>query len=162
MRIAITSLGPDLDSEVDYRFGRAAYFIFYDTDNDTFEALPNPAAMAPGGAGVQAAQIVASRGVTHVLTGEVGPNALPALMAAGIQIVRGISGRVKDIIEAFKRGELRPETGFEFAPPPYPGPPPAAATGDVKSLREHLERLKGQIEEMIKRLETLEKRGETK
>lgn len=161
MRIVITSLGPDLDSEVDSRFGRAAYFIFYDTDSDTFEALPNPAAMAPGGAGVQAAQIVTSRGVTHVLTGEVGPNALPALMAAGIQIIRGVSGRVKDAIEAFKRGELRPETGFEFTPPPYPGPPPAAP-GDVKSLREHLERLKGQIDEMIKRLEAIEKRGESK
>jgi len=34
MKIAITSSGSDLKSEVDPRFGRCAYFILVETDTD--------------------------------------------------------------------------------------------------------------------------------
>ena len=72
-----------------------------------FEAIPNTASDATGGAGIQAAQTIANKGVKVVITGDVGPNALGALSAAGIAIVTGAFGTVKEVVDKFKRGELQ-------------------------------------------------------
>jgi len=75
MKICITSEGKDLDSKVDPRFGRCRNFIFFDTDSGNFEAQENTNAQFQGGAGIQSGQLVVSKGVEVVLTGNVGPNA---------------------------------------------------------------------------------------
>jgi len=54
----------------------------------------------------QAAQIIAGKGVKVLITGNVGPNAFQALLAAGIRIVIDTSGTVKEVLEKYKRGEL--------------------------------------------------------
>lgn len=100
-KICVTSSGPALESMVDPRFGRCAYFIIADSETYDFEAVSNDAAMASGGAGVRAAQTVASLNVETVLTGSVGPNAFPALQDAGIKILAGVSGTVKTAIENY-------------------------------------------------------------
>ncbi|HDL08740.1 MAG TPA: dinitrogenase iron-molybdenum cofactor biosynthesis protein, partial [Desulfobacteraceae bacterium] len=41
MKIAVTSMGTDLDSPVDPRFGRAAYIIIVDLETFSFEVLDN-------------------------------------------------------------------------------------------------------------------------
>jgi len=41
MKICIKSQGKDLESEIDPRFGRCKYFIFYDTDTMQYEAVEN-------------------------------------------------------------------------------------------------------------------------
>ena len=41
MKICVTSQGPDLSSAVDPRFGRARYFIIYDEETESFEAIDN-------------------------------------------------------------------------------------------------------------------------
>jgi predicted Fe-Mo cluster-binding NifX family protein len=105
-RICITSTGPTLESPVDPRFGRCAYFIIADPQSYDFEAVSNEAAMVSGGAGIRAAQIIASKNVESVLTGSVGPNAFPALENAGIKILAGVSGTVKTAIESYKIGNL--------------------------------------------------------
>ena len=83
-----------------------------------FEAIPNLAADATGGAGIQAAQTIANEGVKVVITGNVGPNAFGVLSAAGIEIVTGAFGTVREVIEKFKRGELQrtgaPTVGGHF------------------------------------------------
>lgn len=105
-KICITSSGPTLESTVDPRFGRCAYFIIADTETFAFEAISNEAAMASGGAGIRAAQTVASQNVEAVLTGSAGPNAFPALQASGIKVLVGISGTVKSAIESYSSGSL--------------------------------------------------------
>jgi predicted Fe-Mo cluster-binding NifX family protein len=75
-----------------------------------FEAVPNIASNATGGAGIQAAQTIASKGAKVLITGNVGPNAFQALSAAGIRIVTGAFGTVREAVEKYKRGELM-ETG---------------------------------------------------
>ncbi|HIE13877.1 TPA: dinitrogenase iron-molybdenum cofactor biosynthesis protein [Candidatus Bathyarchaeota archaeon] len=107
MKVAVSSTGPSLDSQLDPRFGRCAYFIIVDTENFEFEAIPNTAQYVAGGAGIQAAQIVASKGVQAVITGNVGPNAYQALSAAGIKIIIGAYGTVKDAVMKLKSGELK-------------------------------------------------------
>ena len=110
MRIAISASGQDLDSQIDPRFGRCAYFLIVETDDMSFEAFNNDNIALGGGAGIQSAQFVASKGVKAVLTGNCGPNAVQTLSAAGVELFVGQSGRVKDAVEKYKSGNLRPVT----------------------------------------------------
>ena len=105
-KICVTSSGPTLESTVDPRFGRCAYFIIVDPATFAFEAISNEAAMASGGAGIRASQTVAAQNVEAVLTGSVGPNAFPALQDSGIKILVGVSGTVKNAIESYTGGSL--------------------------------------------------------
>ena len=107
MKVCISASANSLDAPVDPRFGRCPYFIIVDLETMQFEAIPNPASNAVGGAGIQAAQIVASKGAKVVITGNVGPNAFQALSAAGIKIITGAYGTVREVVEKYRRGELK-------------------------------------------------------
>ncbi len=108
MKLAISATGPDLDAEVDPRFGRCQYFIIVDPQTMEFESLENSSAMAAGGAGISTAQMIANKGAQVVLTGNCGPNAYQTLSAAGIQVISGATGRIRDAAEAYKSGKLQP------------------------------------------------------
>jgi len=73
-----------------------------------FEALENSSAMAAGGAGISTAQMIANKGVQVVLTGNCGPNAYQTLSAAGVQVITGVTGRIREAVEAYKTGRLQP------------------------------------------------------
>jgi predicted Fe-Mo cluster-binding NifX family protein len=106
MKIAVTSNGSTLDDQVEARFGRSPYFIFANPDTLEFESMPNPNMSLGGGAGPQSAQLMAEKGVSVVLTGNCGPNAFQTFGAAGIQVITGVSGRVREAVEKFKFGQL--------------------------------------------------------
>jgi len=106
VKICVTSTGNTLDAPVDPRFGRTSHFIIVDSETMIFEAVPNTAAGAMSGAGIQATQAIAGKGVKVVITGNVGPNAFQALVSAGIKVVVGASGTVREVIEKYKNGEL--------------------------------------------------------
>lgn len=108
MKVAITSVGLNLDANVDPRFGRAQHILIIDTETMDLEAIENPNVAAGGGAGIQTAQMVAERGVEAVLTGNCGPNAFRTLDAAGIKVYAGASGTVRQVLEALKNGEIQP------------------------------------------------------
>lgn len=103
MKIAITATGNSLDSMVDPRFGRAAWFLIVDTATmQLTEAIDNTAGKeAAHGAGISAAAQVADKGVEALLTGRVGPKALPVLEKAGVQAVNDVSGTIMDAINNF-------------------------------------------------------------
>jgi len=107
MKICVSATANSLDAPIDPRFGRCSYLIIVDLDTMQFEAVPNLASGAMGGAGIQAAQLIASKGVKVVITGSVGPNAFQALSAAGIKIMTGAYGTVREVIEKYKKGELK-------------------------------------------------------
>jgi predicted Fe-Mo cluster-binding NifX family protein len=111
VRIAVSSSGPGLDAQIDPRFGRCQYFVIVDSDSMQFEAVENPNVMATGGAGIQAAQLVADKGAQVVLTGNCGPNAFQTLKAAGIAVCVNVSGAVGEAVERYKRGEFQPVAG---------------------------------------------------
>ena len=104
MKIAVTSTGPALDDHVEARFGRCPYFLIINTDTMQFEAIENPNIALGGGAGIQSAQLMSEKGVTTVLTGNCGPNAFSVFGQAGIQVIVGVSGPVRNAVEQFKAG----------------------------------------------------------
>jgi predicted Fe-Mo cluster-binding NifX family protein len=107
MKIAITSLGPDRNSQVDPRFGRAAYILIVDTVHNGVEAIDNSENInAFKGAGIQAAAMVGRKGAEVLLTGYCGPNAYKTLQAAGVKVVSDVSGKVEDAVEALIQGNL--------------------------------------------------------
>lgn len=107
MKIAISATSPSLDAEVDSRFGRCSYFIIVESDTMQFETLDNSGATADGGAGISTGQVIAKSGVQVVLTGDCGPNAYRVLSAAGIQVITGVSGKIRDAVQGYKSDKFQ-------------------------------------------------------
>src|SRR4030043_1736118 len=116
MKIAVSSTGKDLNCQIDPRFGRCQYFIFIDPETMEFEAFENEGLMASGGAGVQAAQLVAQKGANTLITGNIGPNAASALSASGIKLYLVPGGTVKDVTAGYKTGSLHEASGATVPP----------------------------------------------
>ncbi len=107
MKTLITVTAPDIHASLDPRFGRAAYFLLVDTETLSWEAKPNPAIHASGGAGIKAAQFAADSGCEAVVSGDCGPNAYEVLEAAGISMyLFGASQTIQQVVEGLKSGEL--------------------------------------------------------
>lgn len=106
MKVAVTSTGPDLDSQIDPRFGRCRNFLIIELDNMSLEAVENPNIALGGGAGIQSAQLMAEKGVKAILTGNCGPNAYATLSSAGVEVIVGASGTVREAIALYKTNGL--------------------------------------------------------
>ncbi|MGC9058288.1 MAG: NifB/NifX family molybdenum-iron cluster-binding protein [Candidatus Nanoarchaeia archaeon] len=128
MKIAVSATASSLDAMMDPRFGRCAYFIIVDVEKNEIkssESIQNPATTAIGGAGIQAAQLVASKGVEVLISGNIGPNAFSVLSGTGIKIVTGVYGiSVRDAIQRYMKGELK-----ETRAPTMPGFGPGRGMG---------------------------------
>ncbi len=110
MKIAVSSAGKDLDAALDPRFGRCQWFVIVNVENMDFQTLENENATLGGGAGIQAAQFVASKGAKAVITGHCGPNAVQTLNAAGVKLYTGQSGKIRDLLKKYNQGEMTPST----------------------------------------------------
>ena len=111
MKIAVSSCGIFLDSPIDPRFGRCDYFVIVDTIDMSFEVFDNDGEGLTQGAGVQSAQFVVSKGAQAVITGNIGPNAIRALSAVGVEAVLCQTGSIKDAIGKYQKGLLNSVNG---------------------------------------------------
>ena len=111
MKIAISSTGESIESNIDPRFGRCSTFLIVDTETMEAEPVNNSSVNSAHGAGIGAAQKIASLGVKAVITGHVGPNAHMALSGAGLDIYTVPAGTVKEAVEGFKKGTLSKVSG---------------------------------------------------
>lgn len=107
MKIAVSTTGKSLDSEVDPRFGRCQHFIIVDPETIAFEAIDNSHNSAAGGAGIATAQMILSKKVEAVITGNCGPNAHQVLSAANVKVITGVTGSVRDAIEGYRSGKFQ-------------------------------------------------------
>jgi predicted Fe-Mo cluster-binding NifX family protein len=126
MKICITSRGSDLDSLIDPHFGRAQNFIFLNEKGEIEEVLKNPGVEAMRGAGISAAQMIADKRVSVVITGNVGPNAFKVLSPSGIKIfLVDINLTVKEVFSLFNEGKIKelnmPSVQGHFGQGPFPG-----------------------------------------
>lgn len=109
MKIAVTSTGKNLDSQMDPRFGRCTYFIIADVENNKLKShkvIKNLAMDQRGGAGIAAAQVLGNEKVEVIITGDVGPNAFATLNQLGIKMYQA-KGTVKEVINDFIKHELK-------------------------------------------------------
>ncbi|HBG86840.1 MAG TPA: dinitrogenase iron-molybdenum cofactor biosynthesis protein [Marinilabiliaceae bacterium] len=87
MKVAITSTGNSHESTLDSRFGRCSFFVVYDTESQSTEFIPNPNKDNVEGAGPASVQLVASRGVNKVISGEFGTKVKSIFDSLQIQLV---------------------------------------------------------------------------
>jgi predicted Fe-Mo cluster-binding NifX family protein len=106
MKIAIATTEKNEQSVIAERFGRSMYYAVYDTENEQFEFLDNPARDARGGAGVQASEFLVSKGIQSVIALEIGPKADRVLRNSQITLLQGKRVPIKDLIEKWKKNEL--------------------------------------------------------
>jgi predicted Fe-Mo cluster-binding NifX family protein len=103
MKIAITSTGETLDSTIDSRFGRCAFFAIYDTETKATLFLQNPAKEASEGAGPVAVQFVATQKVNKIISGEFGMKIKTLLENLNIEMITNNDSAIKvaDIIKQY-------------------------------------------------------------
>lgn len=106
MKIALPVDNKSMESNVCASFGRAPYFLVYDTETKESVFVENTAASSTGGSGIMAAQIVADLGVNALLTPRCGQNAADVFRSADIKLYRANTNSAKDNLEAFIQGEL--------------------------------------------------------
>ena len=113
MNILITTSTDSPDGQFDPRFGRAAYFVLFDTESENWSAHANQAIHATGGAGVQASQFAINHKVNAVISGHFGPNAFMTLNAAGLDMYQAPSGQsltANELLELFQHNKLHQVT----------------------------------------------------
>jgi predicted Fe-Mo cluster-binding NifX family protein len=87
MRIAITSESNSLNSKLDQRFGRCAYLVIYDSETQSVEFIPNPNMENIEGAGPATVNLIASKGVAKVVSGEFGDKVKAIFDSLQIQLI---------------------------------------------------------------------------
>jgi len=180
MKVAVSSMGKTLDSAIDPRFGRCSWFLIVETEDMSFEAFSNESLALGGGAGIQSAQFIASKEATAVLTGNCGPNAMSALSAAGVKVIIGQTGTVREAVDRYKRGEIHSapganvdahygmgtgrgmgrgmQTADDGLPTPA-NPSPSSKAEEIRLLKDEAQDLMRKMKEIEQRIGNLEHGG---
>ncbi|MGE4352287.1 MAG: NifB/NifX family molybdenum-iron cluster-binding protein [Bdellovibrionales bacterium] len=106
MKIAFSTSGKDLSAMMDPRFGRAAAFLIYDTQDQTFSVIENAFATAGQGAGIKAAETIVKAGASSLVTGDCGPKAMAALKQAGVRVYSAKECTIEAAVKSFTAGSL--------------------------------------------------------
>ena len=102
MKIAV----PTKDGHVDNHFGHCDHYtIFTIADNKIVDSVTMPSPQGCGCKSGIAADLQAA-GVKVMLAGSMGMGALNKLAAHGIKVVRGCSGAVESLVEAYLAGAI--------------------------------------------------------
>ncbi|MBT3751698.1 MAG: dinitrogenase iron-molybdenum cofactor biosynthesis protein [Bacteroidetes bacterium] len=103
MKIAI----PTRNNQVDAHFGHCEYYtIFIVEDQKILSVEPM---QSPEGCGCKSdiANTLMEIGVSLMLAGNMGAGALHKLNSFGIEVVRGCSGNVEDVVNEYLKGQIQ-------------------------------------------------------
>jgi predicted Fe-Mo cluster-binding NifX family protein len=97
---------PTQDNIIDSHFGHCEYFTVFTAENK--EITHQEIVPSPSGCGCKSniASVLADLGVTVMLAGNMGDGAVNVLNAAGIEVVRGCSGSVREVALGWLTGTL--------------------------------------------------------
>ncbi|MCK4761792.1 MAG: NifB/NifX family molybdenum-iron cluster-binding protein [Candidatus Aminicenantes bacterium] len=94
-----------LDSELDERFGRAGYFLIYDTEAGKILSIEENKARNEGhGVGLKTSAYVVEKGCAAAVGAQAGPKAADILRQAGVKMIVENKGTVKEMLEKHRSG----------------------------------------------------------
>lgn len=104
MKIAL----PTHENQIDSHFGHCEYFTVFTIDDNGKSIIGHDIVESPAGCGCKSniAFILADMGVTMMLAGNMGDGAVNVLKNAGIDVLRGCAGDVKEVALAWLNGTL--------------------------------------------------------
>uniref|UniRef100_UPI003216E58F NifB/NifX family molybdenum-iron cluster-binding protein n=1 Tax=uncultured Draconibacterium sp. TaxID=1573823 RepID=UPI003216E58F len=91
---AITCTGKTEKSFLDLRFGKCEYIVLFDVDKNQYSIEANPF-VGENHSGVKLVELLKKRGVTTIITGEVGPMVSARLEKEKLQLVLLSEERIK-------------------------------------------------------------------
>lgn len=106
MKIAVPVDTDSMETRICISFGRAPYFLIFDTELNEGIFQNNSAATSQGGAGIKAAQVVVDSKADVLLTPRCGENAAQVINAANIKMFKTINDSLQDNLAAFREGKL--------------------------------------------------------
>ena len=106
MKIAV----PSRKDEVDSHFGHCEYFTVFSL-NEQGQIYAEEVLTPPAGCGCKSNLVssLSDLGVGVMLAGNMGQGAVNKLSAAGISVIHGCTGTVKQVIETYIAGQLSDE-----------------------------------------------------
>jgi len=104
MKIAL----PSRQNVIDDHFGHCEYFTVFSISDNNKEIIAEETISSPAGCGCKSniAQTLAEIGVKVMLAGNMGQGAVNVLNNAGIEVLRGCSGEVKNVALKWLEGSL--------------------------------------------------------
>ena len=104
MKIAL----PSRQDMIDDHFGHCEYFTVFTIDDNSREITAQEILASPEGCGCKSniAYILSDMGVTVMLAGNMGDGAVNVLKSAGIEVLRGCSGDVREVALTWLKGSL--------------------------------------------------------
>ncbi|MEX1307009.1 MAG: NifB/NifX family molybdenum-iron cluster-binding protein [Eubacteriales bacterium] len=106
MKIGVPCDSKNLKDPVCISFGRAPYFLIYDTEDKSSSFTENAAADAQGGAGIKAAQTLVDLGAEAIIAFSCGTNAADVLGAGGVKMYKAEKTSVSENLAKMASGEL--------------------------------------------------------
>jgi predicted Fe-Mo cluster-binding NifX family protein len=105
MKIAL----PTREDQIDSHFGHCEYYTVFTVDGTSKEIINQETLQSPEGCGCKSdiASVLSRIGVTVMLAGDMGDGAAHVLNSAGIQVLRGCSGNVKEVAQKWLSGGLK-------------------------------------------------------
>jgi predicted Fe-Mo cluster-binding NifX family protein len=108
-RIALAcDSGFGLESSVSPHFGRCPFYVLVDVADDQiagFQVVDNP--YYPNHQPGVIPQFIHSQKANVMIAGGMGPRAIDFFTQFGIDVATGAQGKVRDVIEAYLRGEIQ-------------------------------------------------------
>lgn len=106
MKVILPVEYDSMQTEICQSFGRAPYFLIFETNTSSSKFILNQAASSPGGAGIKASQTIVDSGAEAVIVPRIGQNASDVLTSAGIKVYQSQSNNILENISLLKEGNL--------------------------------------------------------
>jgi len=100
--------GFGLDGSLSAHFGRCPFYVLVDVEGDKivgFQVVDNP--HFPNHQPGVIPQFIHSQKANVMIAGGMGPRAIDFFNQFGIDVATGVQGKVKDIVEAYLKGEIQ-------------------------------------------------------
>lgn len=97
-----------LESTISAHFGRCPYYVLVDVEGNHitgYQVVKNP--YYPNHQPGVIPQFIHSQKANVMIAGGMGPRAIDFFNQFGIDVATGVQGKVKDIVEAYLRGEIK-------------------------------------------------------